>query len=575
MKKIAKLLDNALPLIAITCIAFFLMQAQIVYRSVIIGSDAMFHFNRFYDAAKQLQNFNFSFFQTNYGFQQSGRIINAMYGPFFAYFNGLLLAILGSWSRYQIVTNFMVYLIGGYGMYKLAILVQPKRQIALLVTTIFMNIGWLPRWHLAQNLNSWGAAIAPYVIILGIKMVRQHKIEWFKLGLLMSIIAQIHILSTLILTATLIPFYFYCLKKIQTKQRLILDTLKAVLMTIALSANIWASILYLKFTNTIAAPAPFSLADNALKIGVFKNTRDYIIYSVLIIFIFQLGFVIKQRTQVDKLNFWLTIYGSLVLYLSSSLFFWTPIQKLLPFLASNLQFPVRLTIIAYPLLLAGVAMSAHALLQDSNNIKRHLITGALLFVVMESFVPNVIDAFERSEKYHTYEVLSSWSAVVSVSQNRQEIRHALHDKYPGQLLQLVEKRIPDYLPQIDTKNHAKKANSKLYQEQVIYQYHLFNHKVLPNGKLQLTWKSNNSSRIMIPIITYKQSRLTLNGKVLKHYPKTKIGVPLLHQQKGLNTVTLQFIQPKWMTGLLCFSILMWFILLVFLTQKVLKKFNTP
>ena len=39
----------------------------------------------------QLKNGNFSYFLSLYGFQQSGRIVNALYGPFFAYLQGGLI----------------------------------------------------------------------------------------------------------------------------------------------------------------------------------------------------------------------------------------------------------------------------------------------------------------------------------------------------------------------------------------------------------------------------------------------------------------------------------------------------
>lgn len=56
--------------------------ATIIYKKVILGSDSVFHYNRFYEAAMQLKNGNFSYFLSLYGFQQSGRIVNALYGPF-------------------------------------------------------------------------------------------------------------------------------------------------------------------------------------------------------------------------------------------------------------------------------------------------------------------------------------------------------------------------------------------------------------------------------------------------------------------------------------------------------------
>ena len=72
--------------------AVLLVTPQLFTRKVILGSDSIFHYNRFYEAAMQLKMVTFLTFLSLYGFQQSGRIVNALYGPFClftrrAYFN--------------------------------------------------------------------------------------------------------------------------------------------------------------------------------------------------------------------------------------------------------------------------------------------------------------------------------------------------------------------------------------------------------------------------------------------------------------------------------------------------------
>ena len=47
----------------------------------VVGIDALFHFNRFYDVAEQLKHGQFSYFMAEYGYQQSGRIVTPLYGP--------------------------------------------------------------------------------------------------------------------------------------------------------------------------------------------------------------------------------------------------------------------------------------------------------------------------------------------------------------------------------------------------------------------------------------------------------------------------------------------------------------
>ena len=147
MKKLKKINYAACwPYLAVVLFAAYLAYRQMRTGNIIIGSDTIFHFNRFYETEEQIRNGNLSWFMTLYGFNQSGRVINALYGPAFAYLNGLLLLAVGTWYRYQIITSFLVFAVGGVGMYRAVHRFKVRDSIAVLVTIIYMTIGWLPRW---------------------------------------------------------------------------------------------------------------------------------------------------------------------------------------------------------------------------------------------------------------------------------------------------------------------------------------------------------------------------------------------------------------------------------------------
>ncbi|OTE88240.1 hypothetical protein B1K96_36945, partial [Escherichia coli] len=86
----------------------------ILGQGMILGSDVVFHFNRFYETSQQIKEGNFQYFLSIYGFQQSARIVNALYGPFFAYFQGLLVLLSPSWFSYQLLANGLLYLLAGF-----------------------------------------------------------------------------------------------------------------------------------------------------------------------------------------------------------------------------------------------------------------------------------------------------------------------------------------------------------------------------------------------------------------------------------------------------------------------------
>ena len=206
MKKLKKLNYAACwPYLAVAFLAAYLSYRQMRTGNIIIGSDTIFHFNRFYETEEQIRNGNFSWFMTLYGFNQSGRVVNALYGPAFAYLNGLLLLAVGTWYRYQIVTSFLVYAIGGIGMYKAVRRFKVRVSIAVLVAIIYQSIGWLPRWQEGTNFTGIGAALMPYELMIAYDMVfdSDTPIHWAKLTILMTIALEVHLLTALMLMAFL------------------------------------------------------------------------------------------------------------------------------------------------------------------------------------------------------------------------------------------------------------------------------------------------------------------------------------------------------------------------------------
>lgn len=561
-----KVINWALPYLAIAVMTYIIMYPQIISHGVILGTDSIFHFNRFYDAAKQIQQGNWSYFQSNYSFQQSGRIINAVYGPLFAYLNGILLGILGTWFRYQVISSFLVYFIGGVGMYQLATKVHACRRIALLVSLIFLCIGWLPRWELAQNMNAWGAALAPYMIMVGITMITDHDrpVHWLSLMTLMTVIIQIHLLSSIFFTLTLVPFFIIGLI-LSTKQGQILwDTVKAVMGTVILTGNVWGALLMLNLHNHIAQPAPFDMQINALTPSQFTSTREYLIYFCWILFALQLVYVIFTFKR-SLVNDTVTIMGTIILLISSTWFPWESIQKAVPILQTTLQFPNRLTVIAYPLLLVGIAMSCQQLIDAAphDRLRLRLVSGLLLFTLFQVVIPTTTSVFRRTAIYESDEVLNTSTALAWVTNNSKSLRRSVHTDYPGQLLMKVEKRAPDYLPIPKKYLNRTYVRSYAYQDQVIRHAKDFKHTVLPKGRLCLSWNAKRSGKVRLPIITYQESRLTVNGHRLRHFQRSRVGAPYVYQQRGHNTAILSFHQSAWFNVLLAVSLIGLTILLAY------------
>lgn len=556
MKQDTKLRNVCLsgwPYLAILVISLIIVTPQMVAHSTILGSDSIFHFNRFYEAAKQIQNGNWSFFQTNYAFQQSGRIINAIYGPLFAYLNGALLGILGTWYRYQIFSAVMIYWIAGIGMYKLSRYLEAKPFISLLITIIYMNIGWLPRWETAQNMTAWGAALAPYLAFCGIRMVKDpdSPVNSWKLLAIMTVIIQIHMLSSLFYAMTLVPFFVVGMLHAKQPRQMLLATVKAAVGTIILTANVWGALLTVELENKIAQPAPFKLTNNVLITSWQNGSRDFILLPILIIFVLQIISVIIHFKK-SLPNTITTLVGAFFLLLSSKFIPWGILEKSVPVLERFLQFPDRFTVIAYPLLLAGFVMTIQRF--EHANLDKALLV-LLSGVALWAMVANMRNIYHVSKNYHTDAVIVKQGGVSKHSPHDHMIRLAVHTTHPGQLLLLVEKRSPDYLP-ITKDNLGKKyVRSYAYEGQIINHVNEFSHTVLPGGRLKISWNSNRSGWIRVPLITYHQSQLSLNGRRLKNYPRSSIGAPYVHQRKGHNVIIMKFVQPLWVSILITVAVL--------------------
>lgn len=613
-----KWLDASWPYLVIIAVTYLLAEIQISNRGMILDIDTMFHYNRFNDIAEQFRTGNFSYFQSNYSFQQSGRVINAMYGPLFAYLNGFLVFILGSWYRYQIVSYFMIAILAGSGMYLLARKARAKKVPAVMVAVLYINIGGVQAWFDHTNLMAWGAALAPYVFIEGLNMIqdRDKSIRWIRLMLIMSIVGQTHLLSTLLLTVALIPFAIIGFIRTQNKKEMVIALLKAIGGTLVLTANVWSALLLILKTNNIAPTLGHHLAFYTLAISGYGTLRNTILGPTLFLLLVQIVYAILTYKK-SLINTVVTVEGGVLLLLSSKLIPWTEIQSKFKFLANYLQFPHRLLIAAYPLILLGIAISISQFDKRYKIVQIIALCGVGM-VILENFGTNYSRIIQRTTFNHraVYEVKSKKyysSKNIYKLQKYYKYVFGLHGKYQAngikntkygniyvktatrgdyykntldtakvwrythyadqrsKLFSTIIKVNPDYLPTYHKKISAIKADY-YYIKNVIKprESGKFSYKVLKGGKLQLTWKAKKSGYIALPLVMYKQSQLSVNGKQVS--PRLGyVGTPTINQHKGENSAVLQFKAPIWFKLLLVITILSWLWLIGYGIYRFIKR----
>ena len=552
-----KIIDYLIPIILSLVIATVLIWTELTTRSGLTLDDTAFHFHRFYDTYQQIQNHNFSYFQMNYGMGESGRIVNALYGPFFAYLMGSLLLFCSSWLRFQILITYLIFLVGGLGIYRLSRKVKLSQVVSSIVTTLFLTTGYIAYWPRSNAFNSWGAVLIPFVLIQGINLLNNHKtrFSWISLGIVMAIVAQIHLLSTFFSILALIPFFIYGLVLSENKRQMWIDVFKAVGLFIVLTANVWGAFLLLYPTNQMASPIDYSPVLTAVNLSVAGTSTMWtsITEVTLLLFIVQLIYVIFNFKS-SKLNTFVTLEGLVFLYLSSNLFPWQFVKDTLPAVTGYLQFPNRFTVVAYPLLFLGIGLTLNELIK-SHGKKLGMIASALAIVVV---LFNVRADFNEINNNITYNK--------GITSNAKEMK----EKGLAPYINKVEINSPDYLP---VRKKIKSSDITGMLMSMSPQKNNFEQKALSNGRLELTWKDSTSKVTTLPIFIYKQSELSLNNKVIK--PKVnEIGMPQVQSRKGKNTAILSFKTPIWFTILLYISILSWVLLIiygVFRWVKIIKK----
>ena len=361
--------------------AFVLILPQVLTKGVIAGSDFLFHYNRFYETAMQIKTGNFSYFISLFGFYSSGRIVNALYGPYFAYFQGLLVLISRNWYTYQLVSRFLMGIIAGFSMNALTKRAGVKPKISLAIAVFYMTTFSIQYWTFRQGFSSWGAAVMPWCLIPAIDFIQTKKIAPVRLAVAVSVMVQIHMLSAFLLILAYLPFYLYGFVKSTDKKNILWNGIKAVALALVLTANVWVVLANVGRANNLVEPF---INSKLYIMTVNQRSIQWLITPIplLLMVLYQLYFTFKHWRHFDTLL--RLVVGSFFLFLvlSSSIFPWYSINKLNLSLVNLIQFPFRFFIPATVLLLLAVAL----ILERYFDVKwSRWVTIGLLLVNVVSF----------------------------------------------------------------------------------------------------------------------------------------------------------------------------------------------
>ncbi|MEJ6401202.1 hypothetical protein [Nicoliella lavandulae] len=570
---------------------------QIKAHAFIFGVDSAFHMNRFYDTAMQIKTHQYSYFQSFFGFQQSGRVVNALYGPLFAYLNGMILLLAKTWYHYQIITSWLVLTISGSLMYRLAIKNWVKPIFSILIAVAYMMSDPVMAWIVGQQFTGWGAAFLPLALLMGTEMMREHKISVVKLAVVMALLFQIHVLTSLMAALALVPFFLVGLYLTNHRLKMMCNLLLSMGLTILLTANVWGGMLELSSSNNLMPVAPGinvsvtapriagqsqAVVASAASVGTGSGlntlgvTPLYMLIAVAVLV--YLGLNLRKSTKSTWIIF---LNGMVFLWMSTDYFPWTQIANAFPSV-DYLQFPARFLAIALVLLLLAFGM---CLSNQSKLIVVNLVKICFIGFVLISFNQSAYLSLQNG--INTYRsnqvVLPDRNLTINPSMKPDRIRQLFNTNDLSKAVNAFNKPTPDYLPFF----------TKIRPDQywIYHPYHLYKAQILTNlqpvnksqvqpvkkkvsgDALKVTWTNplNHKWWISIPVIKYAHTKVLINGKAVKVDTST-IGKLFIDSKPGINHATIVYQSSRWFNALVLLMIVSWVALIVgFIFNKI--RFN--
>ncbi|BAK94955.1 putative uncharacterized protein [Tetragenococcus halophilus subsp. halophilus] len=556
-------------------IASILLQwVQISNQNLYLGYDWIFHYNRFYDTAQQIKEGNFHYFISMYGFSQSGRIINALYGPMFAYFNGLLLLICRSWFNYQLLTNFLITFLSAISMFTLLIKNKVRALICLIFSIMYSSFYIIQSWSFDQTLRSWGAIVLPLVVLAATRFLRESysKKDLAFLAFVMTLAIQIHVLTVLFSVIILIPFFVFGFLHSKNKKTLFMYTFIAALATIFMTANVWYPLLEVNMENQLMRPfVVWNMENHALRLDLIRPYKDL---SLVVCLLFVVQFFIIIYRKMSKTNLLATITAFMWFALSTKVFPWNDFVNRFPSI-SIIQFPSRLLPPAVVLIILALSLSIETISSsEKRKIDSRILIYPFLLLMLIGAVRNHIDFSKEREEIWQTELFNSTNNVIFATKDSNTLEKAFKSKDLGAPLRLISKVNSDYLP-VDDKDLAYDKDFHPYGEQkraiIENPMNEILTKKVKNNQLVFSWQSNGE-KTLLPLIIYRRTSVIFNGeKITNVQEKTnKVGALLVQPKKGDNVLKVNYNSSFLFYYMFFLSILSWFIFVLWLIIKKLK-----
>lgn len=532
--------------IVIGC-AFLLIMPQLLMKSMVIGSDALFHFNRFYDTASQIEHGNVQYFAQLYGFQQTGRVVNALYGPFMSYLQGCLVLFTSSWFYYQIVSNFLLYLLAGFSMYAYLRRSSYQSSVAVCTSLIFMTTFSIQYWSVRQVFSSWGASLMPVCLIPLISIQKNQKFNALQVGFVVALMTQVHLFSALLLVMI---YTFFCLNLFFTrevkKKKLFCSFCLSIGFFLLLTANIWYALLSIYATNDIVPP----FVNRTMYLNtITKNSYYWLINPVILVLLIVIKgsydlIKWKNYSRNDKLNSFVLLF---FLCFSTNLIPCKFLSEQQILGVNTIQFSFRFFIPFTVLLLISITKIMNQSVRYSS--KKNFYQ----WVTVISLIQTIFLSVNTCMKWQTDIPVKLGKHVFVQTNDLEELKQSFFFKDKKISLKLIQKSTPDYLPLTS----SARGNKYEYYERYILETNDYFEKNVNGNSLFVVWEGTGDSNREIPVIIYRQTQVIYNGKPMD-YDQLKlspISTPIFSDANGQNILEIVYQEPPFFRALLMIALL--------------------
>lgn len=569
------LIKKSYPYLLIVLLSTLAMSPQISNHALIFGWDSIFHYNRFYDAMMQIKDGNFSPMISLYGWPHSGRgrIVNAVYGPGFAYFSGLLMLVTGSVFKFQVVMGILLSTLSGSLIYTFSRKCHVSVQLSFGFGILYMVSGNAMMWIVQNTMTGVASAFLPLVLFPIFDLFNDDgkRVYPLKLAIILGLLFQIHELTAVfaVLIYGISVCYFIYIKKAKHFLLYFKRWILASIIFILLTINFWIDLIEISTKNNILQPLKQTNAMHStffllVKFGNFGfGTQLVISFIILTVLWFLLIFWSKKDFSSSFYCFsFITLF---LIFLSMPILPWNWIFSHISSI-SIIQFPHRFVNVALVTFFASVIVCAAKLNIEHQRIFQIIVTiGAVIL-----FGSQLSNLNQFSQKYVTATDTRQFipSSVGNVSNfNATAVKEEWRKDNARSGIQTFYKGNYDYLPSNGDKNVSYRTTDENYFNSQSVQ--------VSKGKLVVSGFQKKSGNLEVPIVKYANSVIKLNGKKLSNAETTinEVGrLKIYNVPSGTYTLSVSYKMYMWTFIGWILTGVTWMIVVIVLFTDVFKQF---